>query len=349
MTSLLPTHADPSLAPIVLVTPVRVVPTGLSGYVGDHDSPSGEILGRRVQARVEVTVRSPTTVGLGAAVSEATNAVVARSRTSLAQLGILKVGLGEVGPTVAPPTQGPPQPAKRDVAFDVLFEYLHLPTDTGGVIAEIPLDTDITQAGTPRLLRRGAFLSPDVMNAFEVVDDAAAVQAAPSDWQYDATEQAIRQLAATRGGPNTPTPNKPGTCLLLRAGPLLPPLRDFSLATEFRATTPGGIGVVFRFQDPDNFGFVLLDSAQSFRMIARKTAGTFAALDAGGLDTARGFETGQLHTLRVAAEGASIRVLLDGVNVLEGTDGNLAAAGRMGLLTRACDGAHFYDLTLLQL
>jgi hypothetical protein len=349
VSSLLPAPADPALAPSVLVTPVRVAPTGLGGYVGVHDAPGGEVLGRRLSARVGVTVRAPDAGSLGDAVALTTRSVLARHRATLAQLGILRVGLDSLGPPPPPPSPGPPQPQARDVVFDVLFEYLHLPVEAGGIIAEIPLDADVTLAARPRLLRRGPFTSPDVMTAFEVVDDPAAGQDAPSDWRYDAAEQAIRQHTLIRGGPGTPTARKPGTYLLLRTGPALPPVHDFSLATEFRSMTAGGVGVVFGFRDVHNFCFALLDAERPFRMIARKEGGSFRALAAGGLDTARGFDTDRLYTLRVAVQAATFRLLLDGVTVLEATDDAPAGTGRVGLMTRACEGARFYDLTLMQL
>jgi hypothetical protein len=126
-------------------------------------------------------------------------------------------------------------------------------------------------------------------------------------------------------------------------------VRDFSLATQFRASSPGGVGVVFRYHDPENLSFALLDAERSWRIIARKRGASFGSLSAGGVDAGAGFEVDRLYTLRLVAQGGAIRMLLDGVTVLEAVDDQPDGPGQVGLMTRACDGARFYDLTLLQL
>lgn len=237
-------------------------------------------------------------------------------RDELARLGFLKLAFLELGnrPVPAP---GPPTPLRREIAFDVLYEFLKIPEEAGGVIETIPLDLDTTlSANDPRVLLRGPFLAAS-LNLFDVVDDPAATTTAPSAWSFDETEQAIRQTADIRGGTNAATPNKPGTYFLLRTTPVRRPVRDFSLAAEMMSSSQGGIGFVFRYPDTDNFHFALLDSRTGFRLIARKQAGTFEPLPDGGLDDTVGFSTGALTRVRLVAQDDQFRLVLDGETVLE--------------------------------
>jgi hypothetical protein len=334
----------------LLVTPVRVSPTGLGGFAGLHPEPQGEIFGRRVRARVTVTVAASSVNGIDAAMANVTRAVLSTARSELAQLGIHKLATAELGPRPAQVQGGGPQAAaRRDVIFDVDYEFLKLPEETGGLIQTIPLDLDATLASNdPRVLVSGPF-PPNALDRFEVVDDPAATTTAPSSWGFDATESAIVQTAAIRGGTNTPTPNKPGTLLLLRPSPVRLPVRDFSLAGEMLSTAQGGIGFVFRYIDVDNYSFALLDSRTGFRRIAKKSGGSFVAMADGGLDTDAGFGLGELMRVRLVAQAGAIRMLIDGATVLEARDDGPFEAGRVGLMTRHCTGGRFYDLTLLAL
>jgi hypothetical protein len=158
----------------------------------------------------------------------------------------------------------------------------------------------------------------------------------------------VLQTSAIRGGPNSSDPSKAGTYLVLRSTPARPPVSDFSVATTLDATAAGGIGVVFRFTDPDNFYYALLDSRTGFRRIGKKVEGAFAALDQGGLDDDNGFAINQVMRVRLVAEGALFRLLIDGETVLEGSDSDLID-GRVGLMARDCVGARFFDFTLLEL
>jgi hypothetical protein len=333
----------------MLVTPVKISPAGIGGYVGHHSDPHGDVLGRRITARVNMSVAAASAATLDAEVQRVTHTVLSAARRELAQLGILKLSLLEVGPRPAVTTGGPPTTPRRDVAFDVLYEFLKLPESAGGVIQTIPLDIESAlSANEPRMLLSGPFVADPLAN-FDIIDDPAATTAAPSSWSFDAVLQGIRQTSAIRGGPDTAAPNQPGTYLLLRATPARPLVRDFSLAASMDATVIGGIGFVFRFSDVDNFYYALLDSRTGFRRIGKKIGGAFAALQQGGLDDSAGFQVDTLMRVRLVAEGAAFRLLIDGEVALEAQDDQLTSAGRVGLMVRHCAGARFFDFTLLLL
>jgi hypothetical protein len=135
---------------------------------------------------------------------------------------------------------------------------------------------------------------------------------------------------------------------VLRTTPDLPALADFILTARMEAGTAGGLGVVFRWQDVNNFYFFLMDSARNSRVIGKKVAGAFQNLDTPALDAAAGFATGAPHPVRRRVQGDSFEVQVDGGAALAGRDASIAGAGRVGLMSRSCDQAFFYGVDLVR-
>jgi hypothetical protein len=347
MSSLLPPPPSPGLTPNLMVTPVKITPAGIGGFVGIHPDPQGEVLGRRVVARVTVDIPADTAAALDARVTQVTQGVLSAARAELAQLGILKLSLFELGPRPVLPATGPAITPRRDVSFDVLFEFLKPPDEPAGVIQSIPLDIESSFASEPVTVMDGAFEANPLAN-FDVFDDPAAVSGAPSSWSFDPVLEAVLQTSAIQGGPAGSGPEKPGTYLVLRTTPARPVLGNLSVAASMDTVPAGGIGFVFRFVDINNFYYVLLDSQSGFRRMGKKVGGNFAALQEGGLDGSAGFTPNTLLRLRLVAEGSVFRLVLDGETVLEGSDNELSA-GRVGFMVRNCTGARFFDFTLLRL
>ena len=137
----LPDAADPSVQLIPLVTPTRVRPTGLGGFIGTNENPRGEILGRRLEARVLVTIKANDVDPLNDAVTTVTRAFLGADRATLLERGILRIGLDDVG---AQPIGGPDgEPngiVERSLTFEVLYEFLKRPEEPEDVILEIPIN-----------------------------------------------------------------------------------------------------------------------------------------------------------------------------------------------------------------
>lgn len=136
--ALLPPDADASTAPVLLVVPLRVTPAGLGGYVGPHVDFPGDVVARRVEALAKVSVGARTLADLDARLAALTGALLASEAGALRERGILRLTLEEVGPQAA---DGPPDQVKRrELTLKVLYEYLHVPEDTEGIILEIPIN-----------------------------------------------------------------------------------------------------------------------------------------------------------------------------------------------------------------
>lgn len=344
---LLPPGAEPALAPALEVHPVRITPTGLGGFVGVSHGPEGEIVGRRLEASVRVAVKAASAGGLGAAVSAVTSALLAAGNRSLRRQGVLRLELETLGPKPAADTVGV---AEREIQFKVLYEFLKRPTEDGGVIQRIPLDLELGR-GIPARNLISAVFGTGSLPSFEVVDDPLATTRAPSKWQENAAEERIEETSGITSGSVAENSNKPGTYLVLKTDPSRPAAGDVLLRVTLRSGGPGGIGLVFRWQDEKNFYFFLMneDDDRKYRVLGRKVEGAFQDLETPALDKTKGFEVGRLYDVKLVAEGPVFQVYLDGERILEGRDAVLAAPGRVGLMSRNNKQAFFYRFSAVQL
>jgi hypothetical protein len=343
ITALLPPAVPPAPAPLLEILPLRIGGTGLGGLVGMSREPLGEIFGRRVEASARIRVRAATADALPEAVRVVALAFLAADRATLRGRGILRLDLDDSGP---PAGAGE---AQRELRFKVLYEFLKRPVDGGETIARIPVEIELARGVPPRPVF-AAELGPASFPQLEAVDDPLATLRGPSDWHAD-PEPRIAQTSGISSASVAENPNKPGTYLVLRTAPGRPAVADFRLLATLRSGGPGGIGLVFRWQDVDNFYFFLMntDDERNYRLLGRKVGGVFQPLDIPALDRARGFEPGRLYDLRLAAEGPSFTVELDGERILEGRDTALPAAGRVGLFSRNNRQSFFYRIDLVQL
>jgi hypothetical protein len=135
--ALLPAVADPALQPSVVIQPLTISPLGLGGFVGVHDDPVGDIVGRRVEAIALVGVKAPAD-GLDAAVAGAITALLAADRATLLGHGLLRIAVDKIGEA----TSGS-DPVQQPVSFRVLHEFLKTPTAPEDVIQSIPVNVQL--------------------------------------------------------------------------------------------------------------------------------------------------------------------------------------------------------------
>ena len=342
LSSLLPPSGSPALAPDLAVSPTRFRTTGLNGFVGTNADPEGEIIGRRVEANAIVGVKTKALNTLNGAVAGLTAAVVGAPRGDLRKLGILDVGVAGLGPQT-PPGPGPSGVARQEVTFTVSYEYLKLPVAPSGVITEVPLDLDLSRDNDPRKLISAEF-SAQSLAWFDVVDDPLATTNRPSSWSFDAAGQRIKQTSSISGGTTAVNANKPGSYLVLRATPSIPAVADFILRAEVESDGDQGIGLVFRYLDPANFYFALLNRNKNYRLLGRKVAGTFQQV---ALDSTASFTVGAVTRLKVVAAGSDLQLTVDEDPPLAGSDSALPGPGRVGLMTFQNPQALFYGIELV--
>ena len=342
--SLLPDEPDPDVRPTVLVSPRRIAPTGVGGFVGLNEEPEGEIYGRRVDAHVFVTVRADDDDELPAAVTSVTRALLTPDRSTLAGEGIHRILLEEMGDA-----RRAGGIASRDLRFAVLYEFLRLPVAPEGVIETIPLDLDVsTRPRDPRTVVRSPFMDGS-LEWFDVVDDPAATQDSPSQWAYAPAQERIEQRKRIGGGSTTASsPNKPGTYLVLKTTKRRRPVADLILRALVGSDDDRGIGLVYRFQDADTFYFCLLHASGGYRLLAKKVNGTFSHLDTQAFDASAGFTVGGTHRLKLVAVGTRHELFVDGELALAAHDGSISAPGRAGFLSHRNNRSYFYDIDVTE-
>jgi hypothetical protein len=110
---------------------------------------------------------------------------------------------------------------------------------------------------------------------------------------------------------------RPGTYLLQTSGTYW---TDYSVRLTMRsATTSGttyGMGLMFRVKDNDNYYRFSMDRTNSFRRLVKKVNGTYTTI---WQDTVA-YTQGRDYQLEVRAQGSTITVLLDGVQLYSGSD-----------------------------
>lgn len=344
---LLPIAADPALATELFVNPLSSQLVGVGGVVGVRTlAPAGEVMARRVKAEVVVRVKAPTVAQLAATEANVTTALLGADPVNLRSNGVFRIEriLESIDRLVSLPTDI----AGRDVRFEVLYEFSKLPQVGEGVIASVPLDiiqrTAVATAKSPAQLLLVDF-EQDPLALFEVVNDSGLSE--PGNWQFAATERELRQTSAAGGGSNNFNASKRGTMLLVRPAVTPPATANFVLNASVRSDSSGGIGLVFRFQDIDNFYYALLhddgnaNAPFRFRLVAKKLGGAFSFLDSGGSNNNSSYAPNRWFSLRLAVQDDEFALAINGVEVLKGRDASITAPGRVGLMCRGDTGARF--------
>lgn len=209
------------------------------------------------------------------------------------------------------------------------------------------LDYEYTPRGARRALDDFA---ADPMAKFDVVDDPQALTSAPSAWTYDAANGRVVQTSNIHNPPGNANlntaPDKPGTYLLRKVDAEWNALANLVLRCRVNSGDDDGIGVVFRYQDPANFYFLLLDAQRHYRRIGKKVNGVFQELQSPAVDASNGFTVGQDLALAVAVSGKAFKAYLDGQEILSGEDDSIQAPGRIGFYSWGNNAARFLDLRL---
>lgn len=205
--------------------------------------------------------------------------------------------------------------------------------------------------GQPYLLLLDRF-DADTLANFDVVDDPQATVSAPSEWVFNAEAQRIDQLSDIHGGPfgaGATGPEKPGTYLVRKTTAELPAVQNFILVVDVTSEDDDGIGVVFRWQDVDNFYYFLMDQQRNYRRMGKKVAGIFQELDTAALDTTHGYDADTSYSLKVRISGTQLNAYLNDELVLSGQDASLPGAGRAGLFSWGSAGVHFDNFRIVDL
>jgi len=351
---LLPAGEVPAQAPELFVNPLKSQQVGIGGVLGIRTQPpAGEVMALRVTAEVVVRVKAQTAAQLADKEAAISTALLGADSVNLRTNGVFRIQ--RVAEATERSVIALPDLSGRDVRFEVLYEFTKQLEVGEGLISSVPVDLIHRTSSTPR--RPSELLLVDFdenpLALFDVVNDTGLNE--PGQWQFAAGEREVRQTSTAGGGSNNFNATKRGTYLLVRSAATPPAPRNFALYTSMRSDSSGGIGLVFRFQDIDNFYYVLLHDNGNpaapfrYRIIAKKQEGSFSLLEADGADNASGYTPNRWFSLRLAVQDEQFSLAIDGVEVLSGRDAGIMSPGRVGFMSRSAAGARFRFLRWVSL
>lgn len=182
-----------------------------------------------------------------------------------------------------------------------------------------------------------SFFSDDfsslALGSWSVVDEGTTM--GPSSWGVT-TDGVLAQVSNIYGGRLIANdPIKPGTYLLNGD----PSWNDYDLSLRFKSTDDDIIGVMFRYQDNDNY-YVFYTSLQyGFRRLVKKIGGNFTIL----AEVPFGYVRNQWYDLKVSIVGENIKVFIDNSPIFDVIDSSLAT-GKIAMYSWGNTGAYFDDV-----
>jgi len=189
---------------------------------------------------------------------------------------------------------------------------------------------EVTTLEVPPVLWQPSFAN---LSEVQTVDETGAIEG-PSQW--NAQNGQLAQSSNIHVVDNSP--HKPGTYAF--GGSL--DWRDVQVSVRLRSNAPGDMGVMFRYQDKDNYyrfsmGLELLPSpASGYRRLIKKVGGVVTVL---WQDSAP-YREGQSYELSLRAVGSELQGFIDGVPLFTVYDRDLKQ-GQVGFYCWANTGVHF--------
>lgn len=207
---------------------------------------------------------------------------------------------------------------------------------------------DIEKLETSPVLWRPMF---NDLNQLQIIDEGAFDS--PSNWSVD--DGVLLQtsgIRSTSSGSSTlpngclfvlPIPYIPRRSDILYAGTYalggLPEWEDIEVSAQLRSDADGAIGVMFRYQDPDNYYRLSIDRRNGYRRLVKKVGGDVAVL----WEDSVVYTIGQSFELTLRSVGNMLWAAIDGVPLFTVYDESLKR-GRIGLYCANNPGARFERL-----
>jgi hypothetical protein len=129
----------------LVIVPLSVSTIGLGGFIGTNTNPTGDIIGRRLEAQAVVTAMARDAGNLNMAVASIATALLtdrgALNAAGIVRMALMNSGAGSDSPAVA----GGNPAVQREMTFQLTFEFLKTPSAAGDLIQEIPIGIQLDQ------------------------------------------------------------------------------------------------------------------------------------------------------------------------------------------------------------
>ncbi len=119
---------------------------------------------------------------------------------------------------------------------------------------------------------------------------------------------------------------------------------DYRVSLTIRSDDDDAFGVLFRYQDKDNYYRFSWDRVRATRRLVKRENGLFTLL----AEDREQYVPGQTYQVEIVAQGANLEVWIDDARILFATDASLAS-GTIGLYTRDNQKSYFDDVLVEEL
>jgi hypothetical protein len=211
------------------------------------------------------------------------------------------------------------QPGPYQLSFDPRPDSKSYPTNLDFTI---PPNSHISIAGRwddlegPKVLMNEPFNQP--LTGHTIIDEVGST-GGPSAWITD--EGVLRQTGKVTGPIGSSDSDRPGTMLILGNSAWT----NYTATARMKSLDNGRIGIVFRYQDPNNFYRFFMDSKRAVRRLEKKVNGVFSTL----AEDLTPYLPYSFYELACIADGNNLKVLHDGYEILRATDTSFVS-GRVG-------------------
>jgi Domain of Unknown Function (DUF1080) len=116
---------------------------------------------------------------------------------------------------------------------------------------------------------------------------------------------------------------------------------NYRATMKIRSTDDDAIGVMFRYQDNENYYRFSWYPQEKFRRLEKRVGGIFKVLAHDWVP----YRQGQTYSLQIVAQGSALKILIDGKTIFSVTDTSLAE-GTIGLYSYYNTGSSFDDIVV---
>jgi hypothetical protein len=116
---------------------------------------------------------------------------------------------------------------------------------------------------------------------------------------------------------------------------------DYSTKITIRSDDDDAVGLMFRYQDNDNYYRFSWDSQRSYRRLVKKQNGVFTLL----AEDSASYVLGQSYQLEIVAQGTTLQVSIDSTLIFSVTDNSLVS-GSIALYSWGNKGAYFDNVVV---
>jgi Domain of Unknown Function (DUF1080) len=114
---------------------------------------------------------------------------------------------------------------------------------------------------------------------------------------------------------------------------------DYRVSVKIRSSDNDAIGLMFRYQDSENYYRFSSNSQHKYRRLEKRVGGVFKVLAQDSV----AYKPGQTYALQIFAQGSSLKVLSDGKTIFSVTDSSLSE-GTIALYSDYNQGSSFDDV-----